>query len=139
MARLVTITAPDALLLDTTVFSYFLKRDHPRARAYQPHVEGQLLAVSFVTVGELYRGAFQAKWGQARLNEMEARLSKVVHLPFHEQVAIHWARIQTAVRGRPFPVNDAWIAACAMTYDCMVVSDDHVFAAIPGLRVLPIP
>lgn len=43
----------DRVLLDTDVFSYLLKgRDH--AERYRKHVAGKTVAVSFVTVGEIY-------------------------------------------------------------------------------------
>jgi predicted nucleic acid-binding protein len=32
-------------------------RGGTQAKAYEPHVQGKLLAISFVTVGEMYYGA----------------------------------------------------------------------------------
>ena len=46
------------LLLDTDVFS-FLFKDHPLAEAYRPHVRGHMLAISFMTVAELYHGGWR--------------------------------------------------------------------------------
>ena len=43
----------DAVLLDTDVFSFFLKAADTRATLYLPHVRGKTIALSFVTVGEL--------------------------------------------------------------------------------------
>jgi predicted nucleic acid-binding protein len=42
------------VLLDTNVFSYFLRRNDTRADLYYPYVQYKPLVVSFVTVGELY-------------------------------------------------------------------------------------
>jgi predicted nucleic acid-binding protein len=42
------------VLLDTNVFSYFLRRNDTRADLYYPYVQYKTLVVSFVTVGELY-------------------------------------------------------------------------------------
>lgn len=52
----------DAVLLDTDVFSYLLKRGHPHAEAYSRHVKNKTIAVSFVTVGEVYSGAEKRQW-----------------------------------------------------------------------------
>ena len=46
----------DTLILDTNIVSY-LMRGGALGRAYQPHVQNHLLAISFITVGELYFGA----------------------------------------------------------------------------------
>ncbi len=61
---------PEALLVDTDVFS-FLMNGTRYASLYKPHVEGKLMAVSFVTVGELYFGAYRKAWGQERLADLE--------------------------------------------------------------------
>ncbi len=43
----------EAVLVDTDVFSYLLSAKN-YARLYYPHVEGKLIAISFITVGELH-------------------------------------------------------------------------------------
>jgi len=63
----------DAVLLDTDVFSYLLRTGDERGKVYQKHVEGKTLAISFVTVGELFAGAYK-RWGQKRIAGLEARL-----------------------------------------------------------------
>jgi len=42
------------LLVDTNIVSYVFKRD-TRALAYAPRLNGQTLAISFMTVAELYQ------------------------------------------------------------------------------------
>jgi predicted nucleic acid-binding protein len=44
----------DAILLDTDVFSFLMKETDTRAALYKPHVKGKTIALSFVTVGELF-------------------------------------------------------------------------------------
>lgn len=41
------------IILDTNVVSYLMKGG-PLAEAYAPHVQGKLLAIAFITVGEMY-------------------------------------------------------------------------------------
>ena len=62
----------DAVLLDTDVFSYLLKRGDQRADPYRRHVRGKAVAISFVTVGELYFGAQKKGWGAAKVTELDA-------------------------------------------------------------------
>ena len=52
----------DAVLLDTDVFSYLFK-GADEADLYKSHVAEKTIAVSFVTVGELYSGAYKRGWG----------------------------------------------------------------------------
>ena len=53
-------------LLDTNIVSYFMKQ-HSLAAKYQLLVQGAALAISFMTVAELYEGADRANWGPAKL------------------------------------------------------------------------
>ncbi len=53
------------IVLDTCVVSYLMKGGK-LAEAYAPHLQGHLLAISFITVGELYYGAEKAKWGSKK-------------------------------------------------------------------------
>ena len=45
------------LIVDTDVVSFLLKGD-TRAQLYRPHLQGRTLALSFMTVAELYQWAF---------------------------------------------------------------------------------
>lgn len=51
------------LLLDTNIVSYILKGTS-QAQLYAKHLSGKRLAISFITVGELWAGAALANWGQ---------------------------------------------------------------------------
>lgn len=65
------------VLLDTNIVSYQFKRD-TRAGLYAPHLQGQELAISVMTVAELFQWAEIRKWGQARtvkLDSIPARLT----------------------------------------------------------------
>ena len=60
----------------------------------QACVEGKLMALSFVTVGELYFGAYRKGWGAERLAELKDRLRPVTIVPYDEQVCLTYARIK---------------------------------------------
>lgn len=53
------------VLVDTGVFSYLLKGDS-RANAYAALIQGQRVALSFMTVAELFQWAAVRTWGQRR-------------------------------------------------------------------------
>ena len=126
-------TSQTPLLLDTTVFSLLLRPSDSRTALYLPELQGRLLALSFVSVGELYRWAIQRNWGAAKFVDLQERLKKIVILPFNDAVALQWARIQAST---PKSDNDAWIAACALAYGCTLATDDDDFGNIHGLHVI---
>ena len=133
-----TPTSVDApRLVDTSVLSLFLKKDDQqsqlRTQLYVPDLLNHTLTVSFITIGELYAWTIFRKWGSRRISEMEQALNKMVKLPWHDSVAHHFARIQTQT---PKGINDAWIAACALAYGCVLVTDDNDFRDIPGLNII---
>ena len=58
------------LLLDTNVVSY-LMRGHALGQAYRPLLANHALAVSFMTVAELYEGAYRNNWGTAMRHALD--------------------------------------------------------------------
>jgi predicted nucleic acid-binding protein len=55
----------DVVLLDTNVVSFLLKGD-TRAELYASHLQDRRLALSFMTVAELYQWAIVRNWSQRR-------------------------------------------------------------------------
>ncbi len=55
----------DFVVVDTDVVSFLLKGD-TRAQAYRSHLQDKVLALSFMTVAELYRWAYERQWGPVR-------------------------------------------------------------------------
>lgn len=133
ITQAMAIVDDNPVLLDTNVFSFFLKGSDTRAALYQPDIEGRLLAISFATVGELYRWAHERKWGTRRVQELEERLRKVVILPGHWEVARQWAHVLSI---KNLSDNDAWIAACALTYGCTLITHDKHLLDIPGITIV---
>lgn len=132
-----------AVLLDTDAFSV-LHKGGERADALRPVVEGCLPLLSFVTVGELLRGARTAGWGESRRTQLQMRIDAMTVLPYDEQVISEYARCtaEAVSLGRPlgqaFHSNDAWIAATAMAHSVPLVSlNRRHFDGVPGLTLLP--
>src|SRR5438128_4320751 len=101
-------------LLDTNIVSY-LFNGHTLAARYRPHLVGQTLAVCFMTVAELYEGAYRAGWGPRRLSRLESLLRTFVVVPFDMTLCQQWATIRAQRRRQPVGVADAWIAATALS------------------------
>ena len=124
------------VIVDTDVFSY-LWRNAPEADPYKQHLLGVIPALTFVTIGELYKGAFGDHWGDRWLASLDANIRDYLPIPLDESVARMWARIQTSIPSCKFPENDAWIAACTLVYGCPLLSHDRRdFHDIPGIQLI---
>jgi tRNA(fMet)-specific endonuclease VapC len=126
------------LILDTDIVSN-LMRGGAIAEAYLPHVQGKLLAITFVTVGEMYFGAEKANWGSKKRNDLEASLRNYVVIPYDNQIARCYGRLlaERQRAGAPIAPNDAWIAACAVRHAVPLVTHNAKhFRAITGLQVI---
>lgn len=51
-----TLSIEPGLKVDTNVVSYVMRGDS-RAKLYLPHLQGKILSISFITVGEMFYGA----------------------------------------------------------------------------------
>ena len=102
------------VVLDTDVASALLRRRTPEQMAGL--LAGHVLAVTFVTVGELTKWTLVRHWGPRSLASMRTFLASLVVLPYDRQVAARWGELQAyaQLRGRPRPINDSWIAACCL-------------------------
>jgi predicted nucleic acid-binding protein len=138
-------TSSGAVLLDTDAFS-ILHRGGERAAPLRPVVEGALPLLSFVTVGELLRGALQAGWGEPKRTQLQARIDAMTILPYDEVIIGDYARITSWAAGHGHPLgqavhsNDAWIAATAAAHSVPLVTlNRRHFEGCPGLELLPDP
>ncbi len=138
----------DAVLLDTDVFSYLMRRNDPRAALYRPHVQDKTVAISFVTVGELYAGALRKQWSSPKLADLEARIKAAVIVPYDLEICKTYGRLRNELKtatgsDRVIGPNDLWIASCAIRHGIPLVTNNRKhFDGIAGLEILteaPIP
>jgi len=98
------------------------------------------VCVTFVTVGEFYKGAYARGWGSQRVAELERWLRSIVVLPYDAEVSRHWGQLSADCqrRGRIIPANDAWIAACCLSQmvPLMTLNRRH-FSDVDGLALVP--
>mgnify|MGYP001817369524 CR=1 FL=1 len=126
------------LIVDTDVVSFLLKGD-TRAQLYRPHLQDKTLALSFMTVAELYQWAYVRNWGERKLTRLEEKLHRYVIVPSDNELCKQWASIcvQRKRLGRPISVQDAWIAATALRHSCpLVTHNGDDFSDIAGLEVI---
>ena len=130
------------LLLDTVIASVLhpKKRNASRRILYEPLLKGEVLALSFQTIAELYQWAEQNKWGGAARATLDEFISSFLRIPHDEETSRAWARVMTHARsiGRRLDSADAWIAATAIRHSLPLVSDDADLADLKlrGLTVI---
>ena len=126
------------VLADTNVISYTM-RGGRLAELYAHHLKGKLVAISFITVGELYYGAEKARWGRDRRLKLETALRNFLVIPYDHEVAKTYGRIvaKRERAGRPISSPDAWIAACAVRHGIpLITHNSRDFEQVEGLNVI---
>lgn len=126
----------DAVVVDTNVVSFILRGDS-RGEDYRPHLEGKTLAISFMTVAELYEGAYRARWGKRKMSKLEDELKNYLVIPFSNNVCLCWAKLRAERKSAPISVDDGWIAATALAHNLdLVTHNPGDFHGITGLRII---
>lgn len=118
--------------------SYWLRRD-TRGAMYQVAYSGMQGFLSFQTVAELYRWAFEKGWSERRIAEMREVLRGYEAVPFEWRLVELWARIVADRNraGRPVSTADAWIAATALDLDVPLMTHNRRdFDGVVGLRLI---
>jgi tRNA(fMet)-specific endonuclease VapC len=123
-------------ILDTNIVSYLLK-GHTLAEAYRPYLEGHVLAISFMTMAELFEGAFRARWGKRRKDALQTALRDYLVVPSSPELCQRWGQVRSERRRQPISSEDARIAATALVHDSPLVTHNAVdFRGISRLTVL---
>src|SRR6266404_8555325 len=113
------------IMVDTDVYSYVTSSNPTRGAPYRVHLDGHEIALSFITVGELYAGykkkIYKGEWPESHMETLEARLKLVVILPYDVEVCKAYGDLKTTLKtpggtDRVIGPNDLWIAACAVRH-----------------------
>ncbi len=125
-------------LLDTNVCVHFM-RGREWARLAFSKLQPPDMAVSAVTVGELYEGIHRAETPSRELKKVETFLEPFEVIPFDRPEAMEWAKIEAALRkqGNSIEAEDAMIAATAKANGFTVVTGNlkHL-GRIKGLKLV---
>lgn len=126
-----------AVVLDTDAVSLLQRGEFPKELA--TYLKDSYICVTFITVGELFQGAYQRGWGQVRLNKLRDWLTNVLVLQPNFDTARKWGDLRATGRkkGKTIPANDAWIAACCIGHEVPLITF-HVshFRDIEGLQLI---
>lgn len=126
------------VVLDTDAASRLQRDQLPDS--HRDVLEREGIAICFVTVGEILKGAYKAAWGPARIAKMERWLSDVTVLDYEPAVARVWGYISAEVEriGRPVLANDLWIAATCIARSLPLMTlNRRDFEHVPDLRLVP--
>lgn len=127
-----------AVVVDTDVASFIFKND-TRKNLYDPHLAGQFMFMSFMTLAELRKWSLTANWGAKKkaLFDIYLRRYSIIHST--PELCQIWAEVlNNACRiGKSITVGDGWIAATALFFDVPVVTHNAKdFQNINGLTVI---
>jgi tRNA(fMet)-specific endonuclease VapC len=131
----------ERVLIDTDVASYLMKGG-TNAQRYAPFVENKLVAISFVTVGEMYYGAYLDGWGKRKLDALEEHLKRFVVIPYDGEITLRFAALYAARQkaGDRMSFPDAWIAACAVRHAIPLITNNAKdYRGIDSLEVRTAP
>lgn len=124
-------------LLDTNIVIYVIKRRPLQVLTLFNQHAGRM-AMSTITLAELYHGAEKSQMVAQNLQVIEDFASRLEVLPYSHHAAQHYGAIRSALEknGQPIGINDLHIAAHARSQGLVMVTNNHrEFARVPGLLV----
>ncbi|MDG0855103.1 type II toxin-antitoxin system tRNA(fMet)-specific endonuclease VapC [Roseateles puraquae] len=122
-------------LLDTNFVIYVIKRRPIEVMGLFNENAGRM-AMSAVTLSELYHGAEKSAKVAQNLAVVEEFASLIEVLPYGPRASPHYGSIRSALEkiGRPIGVNDLHIAAHARSEGLTLVTNNvGEFERVPGL------
>ena len=124
-------------LLDTNIVIYVIKRRPIEVLGLFNEHAGRM-AMSAITLSELYHGAEKSAKVSQNLEVIEEFSSLIDVLPYTVKASAHYGSIRSVLErvGQPIGVNDLHIAAHARSEGLVVVTNNvSEFARVPGLMV----
>ena len=122
-------------LLDTNIVIYVIKRRPIEVMGVFNDNAGRM-AVSAITLSELFHGAEKSAKVAQNLAAVEEFASLLEVLPYSAKASQHYGAIRSALEkaGRPIGVNDLHIAAHARSEGLTLVTNNlGEFDRVPGL------
>ncbi|HKQ86560.1 MAG TPA: type II toxin-antitoxin system VapC family toxin [Candidatus Acidoferrales bacterium] len=94
------------------------------------------VALPVIVIGEYRYGIAQSRHAARYRRWLDDLIANCDVLDVTEQTTHQYATISTELRsaGKPIPSNDVWIAALCRQHSLGILSQDHHFDAISGIR-----
>lgn len=124
-------------LLDTNVCIHALKRHNREVETRFTEHSGRM-ALSDISLYELFYGAQRYEDPSRRLNIIEAFVSRLEILPFDSRAALHAGQIRADLerKGQMIGAYDIMIAGCARSQGLILVTGNiREFERVDGLRL----
>ena len=122
-------------LLDTNVLIHAVRGHPPAVRARLQQESPDDVAVSSVTVAELWYGAEKSDTPERKREAWATVLAPFQVVAFDRGAAEHHARIRYLLRRTPIGERDLLIASIALASDLTLVTHAAEFSRVPKLRV----
>lgn len=134
------------ILVDTDVYSYLSSSNPTRGAPYKRHLDGHILALSFITVGEQYAGyrkmIDKGERPESHIQKLETLLKSAVIIPYEVEICKVYGDLKNKIKNpngshRVIGSNDLWIAACAVRHTLKLATNNRSdFENIPGLDII---
>ncbi len=127
-----------SLVIDTDIVSFTFKKDS-RAVLYEPYLQTDFLAISFMTLAELNLWTLGNNWGEKRKNKFAEFLKDYVVIFADDKLCEIWAKIKSDAHkfGNPIETADAWVAAVALLFDVPIVTNNRRhFENVKNLKII---
>jgi len=124
-------------VLDTNICIYWLKgNDNIEQRSLAVGLNN--IAISFITLSELYYGAYKSKRVKENLSTVRSVTNKLGFIESSNEICETFGRLKTSLekKGRVVDDADLFIAACALVNDAtLVTNNEKHFRRIKGLKL----
>jgi tRNA(fMet)-specific endonuclease VapC len=123
-------------LLDTNVLIHAVRGRPPGVRAHLQRQGPDDIAVSSITVAELWYGAEKSVSPARKREAWRTVIAPFLVIPFDRDAAEQHARIRYLLRHKPIGERDLLIASIALAHDLTLVTHNAAeFSRVPRLRV----
>ncbi len=125
-------------LLDTNICIYYMKNRYPGLTKRLISCHPSELAVSAVTVYELFYGAGKSRWGERTRQKLAMFLAPFTILPFEAGDAIAAGQIRAYLKQKGMPIGpyDLQIAGQGIARRLTVLTNNtEEFSRVPGLKI----
>lgn len=126
-------------LFDANILVEFLRGRMPEGLALLNNTDSRIIKIPAVVEGDLLVGAYKSVSVQKNAVAVESLICNFEVLPFDSKCARIYAKIRSELElaGKKIGPNDLLIAATALAYDAVLVTNNvKEFKRVPGLRLM---